>query len=326
MNRLFIIGNGFDLDLNYATSYKDFLENNNEPENGKFPFEKKGKGYSTLGKFLRRCKKIRNWSDLERDLGEYGKANPEREYQAMLDNLFLLVNKGSDVIEGGTSRAIHEWFNKKKRVEGDHYDFELLKNRLKLYLKSVDYSKPKIGSAAERILRAISNGSVPTSIYSFNYTNLEKIGVSLGVKTVSPTYVHGSIDNDDIILGVGDNSILRRMANYMYKTSDPKYVPTNIMNDLDSADEIYIFGLSLYRSDYPYFENFFQKIADGAYEKKKYIRIFTYDDDSRSNVIFNIRRMTPALMKILDNSDIDFIRTKDNIDNAKVQAILKHLA
>lgn len=42
------------------------------------------------------------------------------------------------------------------------------------------------------------------SIYSFNYTNLSKIFNSFSLGCVKCQYVHGSLDDNNIILGTGD--------------------------------------------------------------------------------------------------------------------------
>ena len=64
MNILYLIGNGFDLNLNLKTSYKDFynfiLEKNNE------------KDLAIVAKFKNEIKnKPTNWSDLELELGKF---------------------------------------------------------------------------------------------------------------------------------------------------------------------------------------------------------------------------------------------------------------
>ena len=82
---VFILGNGFDLDLGYPTSYKDFVNNKNKIGEGGFPFTKKNlKDYSRLGRFLYKTTGIDRWYDLENILAEYGKQRDDSFYANIL--------------------------------------------------------------------------------------------------------------------------------------------------------------------------------------------------------------------------------------------------
>ena len=322
--RLLILGNGFDLNLGFKTSYRDFVENKNRLEEGRFPFVKRDKNCHYLGQFLLRCTQIKKWYDLENALAEYGRTDPAKEYARILNDIssFWL---GSFFSVSPSFMA--KQFDKEKRVQLDKSEYALLVERLKLYLDSIDLSAPDMSSVAARVFREISDDMLPPTVYSFNYTDLVSIGEAMGLHVNSPVYVHGSLKDDNIILGVGDYAELRPSAHYLYKTSNEKYCSTNLFDALDTADEVYIFGLSLSQVDYPYFEDFFRKIASGGYgEQKKYIRIFTFDDHSRSDIMINLRKMNKGMIKLRGYSDLDIIRTKDNVDEEKVRSILQHLS
>lgn len=49
---LLILGNGFDLDLGFKTSYTDFYNNCGPSEAGGFPFVKGGCDFHELGQFI----------------------------------------------------------------------------------------------------------------------------------------------------------------------------------------------------------------------------------------------------------------------------------
>lgn len=100
------------------------------------------------------------------------------------------------------------------------------------------------------------------------------------------------------------------------------------MSEIASYDDIIIFGLSLSRVDYPYFDDFFKDVASGKYEneRKKYIRVFTYDEKARMDILDNLRQMNGGLIKLFGHSDFDIICTKDNIDEEKVLEVIKHLS
>ena len=128
---------------------------------------------------------------------------------------------------------------------------------------------------------------------------------------------------NDIILGVGDYSSLPRSLSFMYKTDNVSYRKTRLMEDLQKCNNLVIFGLSLSPVDYPYFQDMFSSLAGG--EDRKYIRIITYDDNSREDILYNLRGMNQGMIKLTNYSDIDVIRTKGNVDEVKVQELIQHL-
>lgn len=289
---LIVLGNGFDLDLNFKTSYKDFFENTNDIANGGFPFVLGGEDYHALGRHIL-GQAIKGWYDLEDILAQYG------------------------------SRGVY-YFKQGEDARSDRNDYDTLVYSLSLYLKSLDFSTPKKDSVAARVLEVVCNCLIPPTVYSFNYTDVEAIASALGLTVGPVSYVHGSLKNNDIILGVGDYGKLSPLYDYMYKTSDPKYESTKLFQELDACNNLLIFGLSLSQVDYPYFEAFFKKVASGVYgtERKKFIRIFTYDDESRMDILRNLRAMNQGMIALFNNSDFDIIRTKGNIDEPKVDALI----
>ncbi len=294
-NRVLVLGNGFDLDLGYPTAYGDF----------KLPFNTKAKDCHRLGKFLLHCKKVKQWGSLEKVLTEYGRIDPEKEYQDLMNMVSFpgskLVNKAFGQIFKKTSRAIR---NKSQHVPGDKIDFDNLCDRLESYFKSIDLSRPNTDSYAARLLRSHSFDR----IFTFNFTDLAEIGKALGVDMASAQYVHGCAAQGTAVMGAGDYSDLRANASYLYKAANEKYKATDLMEALDECDEAYFYGLSFSKVDYPYFEDFFKKIADGDYgADRKVIRIYTYDDESRMDVLYNLRQMAGSLTKLQGYADIEVI-------------------
>lgn len=286
-----ILGNGFDIDLGYPTRYQDFVNNDNPRESGGFPFVRGGNDYNALGKYVLDAA-IRQWYDLENVLSEYGE--------------------------------LHKYSSK---TDGDKEDYLRLIQALSLYLSSIDYSHPKRDSVAALLWNSFKDSKSFPFVYSFNYTNLSKIGGYIGLGIAPIFHVHGSLDNNDIILGVGDYSTLSNSTDFLYKTSNPKYKSTRLLDDLDTCRQIIFFGQSLSKVDYPYFEGFFKKVAMGEYvgDRKKYIRIFTYDESSRMNILRNLRNMNKGMIALSNYSDFDIIRTKDNMDQSKVEDVISRL-
>lgn len=212
--------------------------------------------------------------------------------------------------------------------EGDKSDYQMLLKSLTKYLKKPDYSHPKYNSVAAGVLKAVSQSIALPLIYSFNYTDLSTIAAYLGITSGAAVHVHGSLDNDNKILGVGDYFDLSQDTDYMYKVSSLKYYSTNLLYDLDTYDNVLIFGLSLSSVDYPYFAPFFTKIASGLFDQdhKKYIRIFTLNDFSRMEILRNLRGMNRNMIALNNYADFDIIRTENDIDQLKVSDILKKVS
>ena len=285
---LLILGNGFDLDLGFHTSYKDYFESD------QFPFVHNDQSCHSLGHFVYEKEVQDKWYDLENILAEYG---------------------------SGVR------YTNEKDIQGDKEDYQKLVQGLADYLNSIDYKQPRNDSIAANILRAANDTLLPPTIYSFNYTNLEVISAAIGVEYTNVHHVHGSLKNNDVVLGVGEYVKLGKDASYLHKTSNLGYRSGGILNAFDSYDTIIIFGLSLSQVDYPYFEDFFKDVASRKYmgDKKKYIRVFTYDEKSRLEILDNLRGMNSGLIKLRGYSDFDIIRTKDDMDMLKVQEVIDHL-
>lgn len=286
---LLILGNGFDIDLGFPTRYKDFFLSDS------FPFVNNELSCHSLGHYVYEKGIHDKWYDLENILAEYGSG------VAIMDE---------------------------EAVEGDKEDYRKLVQGLTDYLGNIDYSQPKRDSVAANILTAAHNYVMPSTVYTFNYTDFEKVSQLLGIGFSDAFYVHGSLKNKNIVLGVGEYKKLGPYTSYLHKTAHPGYDSHGILNAFESYDTIIIFGLSLSQVDYPYFEDFFKDVASRKYmgDRQKYIRIFTYDENSRLEILDNLRGMNSGLIKLMGYSDFDIIRTKDDIDALKVQEVIGHLS
>lgn len=318
-NVLLILGNGFDLDLGYRTKYSDFVECDLD-DGVRFPFVIGGEDYSDLGNYVLNAT-IHQWYDLENVLAEYGKDTGAGEV-IIPDDAFMY--QGTHLIDFYLKEGKH--VVTQESIEHDRTDYRNLVDSLARYLNHVDYSKPIEESVAAKVLRVSQDELVPPVIYSFNYTDITLIGSYLGLHVNEAIHVHGSLKNDDIILGVGDYVKLRQSVDFMYKTSN-MYRSTNLFEDLRCSDLIIIFGLSMSQVDYPYFESFFNDVARGKYtgEQKKKIFIFTKDNESRMSILRNLRMMNNGMINLMNNAEFDIIRTNGNIDDEKVNRVLEML-
>ena len=285
--KVFIIGNGFDLDLGFRTRYSDFYQQF-------WPFRG---AISGLGGFLEQCVQRNHWLDLEMELFNYAKAN------------------------GGVVNKSKINFS---QIEADKNDFYDLVSILRRFINRIpEENKINDKSIANKVFRTVLD-TPHYSIYSFNYTNLADIASRLYIKETSYnrveyklnyTPIHGTIKDDNIILGVHSDAELVDGYEFLQKINQPNYKSTNLTQELETANEIVIFGLSLGIIDYPYFRRLFNAIGASDSEivppdKKKYITIFTYDESSRMEILKQLRTFIGYdLSTLKSNCYFDIIRT-----------------
>ena len=212
-----IIGNGFDIDLGLNTRFSDFAKAKD------FWPESDG---SKLSTYLESKKSVEKWFNLEGALREY----------AM-----------SVVGEFGLGPRTNS-----KEDAADFAYFEKVRIGLMDYLTKEEKKDIKSESVAAQVLRGIYNNSLFEHIYTLNYTDLNGIGRKLGINNLSKVcYLHGSLSNKDIIIGIEDVKINNDFRNWR-KTRSEFYKSHNIFADLDASKEVVFFGLSFGWIDYKY--------------------------------------------------------------------------
>ncbi len=273
MKRTLVVGNGFDLDVGLKTRYIDFAESKWWP----FKEARLQDGYETLAYTLNRKSRLERWFDVEEALYDY----------ARIDGKLVLPP------------TIYSQ---------DKKTYEELNKKLIQYLRDIeDDLEPAKESKAVRVLDEFYNKDGEKRIYTFNYTDLSWIAQVNEVyydRSVPCTYIHGSIGNRQIILGVGSNRDLMKDYNLFYKTSSLIYQSSGIINDLLDSDEIIIFGHSLGTNDYPYFESAFRKAASldtNSSVKRRNITIYTKSYDDRLDIEFHLRQMVGSDITLLKN-------------------------
>lgn len=207
-------------------------------------------------------------------------------------------------------------------IDKDKSNFIKVSKFLSLYLKKEQKERSlNTGSFAVQVLHLISEVG-GFEYYTFNYTSLSSIAKSCGIKIDSSkiTHVHGSLENDSIILGVLTDPAdpIYEQYSFMYKDNSRFYMSNNMYEDFDKADDIIFFGHSINGMDFPYFKDFFIKQSgmDGEY-KSKHITIFTYDDASNQQIRNSIRNAQVDLTQLFRRNDIKFIQTKQLYANDK---------
>ena len=282
--RLLIIGNGFDIDLGLKTRYSDFANSR--------IWEKLMENTSCLDNdllvALMNAKEKEAWFDLEKTMNDY-------------------------------VRAIKPAYLTTSLVDTDKSSFVKVAEALSKYLKDEQKARTlETHHYASQVLRLVSEVG-GFEYYTFNYTSLSGIANSCGITidTSRITHVHGSLENDSIILGVlaTPTNQIHEQYSFMYKDNSRFYKSNNMYEDFDKADDIIFFGHSINGMDFPYFKDFFirQSGMDGEY-KRKHITIFTYDDDSNQQIRNSIRNAQVDLTQLFRRNDIEIIQTKQLYD------------
>lgn len=285
-DKLLIIGNGFDIDLGLNTGYKDFVNS----DYFKSCLHKNALFNYIYSSFEDNDKK---WIDVENVLLKYAKDR--------------LSEKGDRVIQ----------------------DFQDLRKALTLYLENIDLkSRLNSNSIAAKLLSIVSKRN-SFDILSFNYTNLKNIVSILEInESINYVHVHGSLENKSIIIGFQDNVDVPPSKYFMIKSHSPYYRSCNVRERLEKANEIIFFGHSLGSTDYHYFSDFFKKqsgLTSGQIDSKK-IRIFTYDENSRLEILSQLREMNERRVNYLyDLNDFRIFRTSCSEDKKEIDAYLNDL-
>lgn len=285
MSNILILGNGFDLDMGLKTRYSDFTASDE--------WKECANEESNLYKYLETKKNIERWFDLEAELYNYATYNLTRSYTYVKDELYF--------------RDLHQYLRK--------------------YLQKQQEEKINVKSSAAGILSSVANNASFRNIYSFNYTDLNIFAKQLGIEIKSNChYIHGSLSENSIILGV-DERPLASKYDFLRKTMSPYYRSHNLFEDLYAAEEVIFFGVSFGDIDYTYFNEFFRSQSSGSLlnGKKKKITIITWDEESRSDILLQLRKMDVDIQKLYGQSNFQLIRTSCNEDKGKYEELCDRL-
>lgn len=291
-----ILGNGFDLDLGLKTSYSNFMDSE----------DFKAIVYNNyFARYLqdRRERLGGNWIDIENEIKSY--------------------------VHVTVPHTIDEVAHNNKELPQFKKDYYELIEALKTYLSNIDLSNINIDSCAAKILKAVINNGY-FSILSYNYTDLKTIASQLSITKLSNRKlidkdsfvknIHGSIKDKNIILGVEDGAEIDKEYCYVVKSMSQYFKSNNVRGTLEDADIVLFFGHSLGETDYLYFEEFFslQSKVYNEKPKRKYIRFFTKDEESRIEIMYRLRKMNNKQTSLLyDLNDFRVYKTTEDDNNIK---------
>lgn len=340
---VFIIGNGFDLNLGRKTSYKDFWESDFCPKdypapivnhlNGKWP--EGGEGVK--------------WYDMENELLHYydgfGQLKMPKDVIAPKEKTFARIFNPDNSIDYYRSsyQAEIDSLSKKNYLEINRLDpcgskfrykedfalpveerdkiaIQRIKEGLCGYLKSISREQKNDGSFAVEVIfaltQALEQGNT-LDIYNFNYTDLPyPYG---GNYNNIVHYVHGRCSESNIIIGTKDYEKFNKQYDFLQKALDPNFAPPAIVYDLLNADDVVIFGHSLGVNDSQYFKAFFKQQSSPASTQRKKITIFTWDNSSEIEIKRALQQMTDYnLSSLASLNDFQILKVSQLYHNASL--------
>lgn len=284
MKTVFLIGNGFDINLGLKTSYNYFYNYYiNLPRDRDHNLVQELKSYIT--EYING--ENNNWSDLEIGMGNHTtKLNNFEDVEIVYDDI-------NESIQNYVTE-IDEAFNEKI----EEFDFNLLRTNI---LKFNSFLTPAESSFVRSNAKSTSDYHT-IDIISFNYTatieKLLKIGsepLEIGrafynsnIKSIlnNIIHIHGSVD--DPILGVNDktqiaNENLRediRVQNYLIKplmNQSLRHLNDNKTKEIiNNSHLICLYGLSLGDTDKTWWELIGKRLLDGVM-----LILFVYDKDTK---------------------------------------------
>lgn len=256
---LLIVGNGFDLSMEFKTSYGDFMQSSYFPN----------KETSSLCSYLYdQYEENMGWIDIENELSEFSRMLTTKKLNAKKINATL-------------------------DIESFREEYDELKSSLKFYLQE-ETKRAFCPSPENHAKRVIDQLPADSKIISFNYTSIierltwDKFKDSKG----NLLHIHGSLaPYDDIVFGVEDSAKLSKEHVFLYKAYSPYLKVQKFSDWLNSAERIIFYGYSLGDTDRQYFENFFRKLCSGDTTYTELV-FYYYGQSSYDNLIWQLQMLT----------------------------------
>lgn len=257
--KVFIIGNGFDISMGHRTKYSEFIESDY--------FDSLIANDNALACYLKEkfLNKDPKWIDIEMTLWEYiedGKATDyERfkfEYKNLCETLRQYIYQFCALKIPNRSSWAYK-FLEENIISGD--DFII-----------IDFNYTP---SSKKVLDTINTGSRDFSNRHIN--------------------IHGSIiDGDDIIFGIHDGAGISEQKSLIKKGTKikPKKAQIDIAAILKECSEIFIFGYSLGKTDEMYFKEAFNYYCKIGADKIIPLNLYHYGGDDLDAIKHRIDALT----------------------------------
>ena len=259
--KVLIIGNGFDLNQDFDTSYTNYI-------NSQYFSNILNKNNNPFAKHLHQKNQLKNWIDIENELKLFSKT-----YGGRLDGVKFkqYFNEISDSLVQYLKSIDF------KNIKKDKYSYKFIK---------------------DIVLNSDNSLNTPSYlILDFNYTpTLEYILRDLKVSENSIEQrlikIHGSISDNSIIFGTEDSSDVINEHTFLLKTSSIFSKGIDFTTQLNAAQEIHFFGHSLGDTDHFYFKDFFKRHINPAGIRPKKLIHHYYDSKGYDDFQISIRKLT----------------------------------
>ena len=282
-----VLGNGFDLDLGWDTSYKSFYKKHDG-------WKMHRRDEDDLFQYV--IKQVPgNWFDFERTLHEYALHRSEKPFS----------KDGTD------------------KIYRDIQDYNTFKDQLARFITEGSKNPVKKDSHAYRLLevyvRAKRNITAthffPIRLFSYNYTPLLQVLLDIDSSVKAGyTPVHGMVESNNIIFGFHDDPNVPKEYRSLQKSMDENYKSSDIVTESLLAKTIIFFGLSLGYIDGVYFKNLFERISNLANPQmiNKRVVFITKNTQSGNDIKNNLLDAGINLQLLYNSNRVDFIYTDDN--------------
>jgi hypothetical protein len=296
-----VIGNGFDLDLGWHTSYKDFYDVHKGWNMHK-------SNHDDLFQYVIKCV-ADNWFDFERTFFDYA----IHRVDVGLDTEFYV-------------RDIQDYYSFKDQL------FRFIAERSKQPIQESSFAYQLLKAYIDRCKRFQHNANMFLNWFSFNYTPLDSIANRIDSDTTfNYIPVHGTIAKNNIIFGIQDDDRILPEYRPLLKSMDDNYNSQGIVKALLDSNLIIFFGLSMGYIDSIYFKKMFNSLSDGSISPSlanKEIIFITKDVETKKAIKNNLLDMGLQLQILFNMSNVDFIYTsdRDGKENlAKFESLLSKL-
>lgn len=281
MKTAIVIGNGFDLDLGWKTSYEDFYKAH---DGWRMHQNEKDNLFQYVIKHA-----AENWFDFERTIYDY------------------VIRKSKDGEEDYIiSRDLDDYRNFKKQLKN------FLSRRSCDPINKSSFAYNLVNAYIDKCKRYNTSSLEFIKFFSFNYTPLINVA-----QIIDPEFkfsyipVHGTIENDNIIFGVHNDSNISRPYRDIQKSMDDKYESHGIVSSLMEANLIIFFGLSMGFIDAVYFKDFFEqvsKVTNANAINKEFVFI-TKDAGTFKDIKNNLQDMGIDTQVLFNTNTLKYIYT-----------------
>lgn len=287
MGTVIVIGNGFDIDLGWHTSYRTFCDSRKRSwdilhtsEDGLYNYviDKMGE----------------NWYDLELTIYQY------------------CLNKSREDTPNNLEASDLDDF---KSIKTELYNFLSLQCKKPITDKSCAYWLLK-----QYILK-INQPELPEeekpTLFSFNYTPLKKVAEFIMPNAPFHYYpIHGTLEENNCILGIPEDSKIKNGYVNIEKVMDDNFNPPPLVQALCKADKIIFFGVSMGTIDSIYYKDVLKDISTDHHNNVK-ILFVTWNNDSRKNIKKNLQKMDINTQLLMNSAK--FLLTSENISDEELE-------